>query len=451
MSPRISKITSPVQLACCSIAKQSTNLKSVLLGIPVMIFETISIVAGLLGVSAKDLLKKVENYRKGFGAKQLQQRKLAEATFVTPQTIRGTLNRFYSKVPNELTPYCLTVDGCEIFTTIFTRPGLVNLRLPPQNAAMEHITEFSSCLPTSPALEDYSCRMMAQHEAMGMRLWDSHKYRMTLLIDNPLQCGFADIPFFAFRYSSGLLEDELIDVIIATEGKPERIKDIGAMFPLRSMFLPDLAALLRFDTRICCGGVGVVFALQRENDYLIHLQVRSQEVSDGRGLTALVPKGFHDSAINSKNEVNIHWTIFRELFEEIYGGVEAEKRPVHLSHDYYFDEKPLKWFENNDCYTCDITSLGFNAIAGEYEFGILLAVHDTNYLSEFHRKRRGNWEPERFLEVSSTDTQRISELLRGDNWASDSLFHFAEGLRRLKELDPVRVALPEITFDFERQ
>jgi len=40
-------------------------------------------------------------------------------------------------------------------------------------------------------------------------------------------------------------------------------------------------------------------------------------------------------------EVNLSWTIYRELFEELFGGKEVEKDLRRLRHNWYFKEEPM--------------------------------------------------------------------------------------------------------------
>ncbi|MCI0565139.1 MAG: hypothetical protein MN733_42275, partial [Nitrososphaera sp.] len=210
--------------------------------------------------------------------------------------------------------------------------------------------------------------------------------------------------------------------------------------------LPDLDAFTNLQERICAGGIGVVVALKRhrEQDYFIPLQVRSSKVADGRSRFAVLPKAFHAHLADEWTEVNIGWTVFRELFEEVFRGKKVERADGHMVHDWYFPESPpLQWFKDNSTWRGEVVAYGLNGVGGNYDFGVLLIIEDAAYLEKFKGQMFPNWEKEKTFWISTRDKDKIAKLLRR-NWPSESLLHFVEALRRLKELHPKCVNLPHI-------
>src|SRR5207237_460529 len=119
---------------------------------------------------------------------------------------------------------------------------------------------------------------------------------------------FAEVDFFLYRFSTGLLEEEIRDALTRYDGNIHLVIEEKEKLELRQALIPTLEVLGDPQHRICCGGIGVVFALRTPGEYLIPLQVRSGEVSDGRGSLAVIPKAFHQPLIGDPQEVNIYWT-----------------------------------------------------------------------------------------------------------------------------------------------
>jgi len=168
-------------------------------------------------------------------------------------------------------------------------------------------------------------------------------------------------------------------------------------------------------------------------------------VADGQGVLAVIPKACHQHVVKPEDEVGIQATVYRELFEEIYGRDEPQVGCSGLTHDWYFEVPPLKYFrEHEGGYKNEIVGFGLNAVTGNYEFAMLLAVLDTWYWNTFSRQANPNWEQAGIEAVSSKDPSRIASLLLTGNWAPESVFHFVEGLMRLRAIEPSRVNLPDL-------
>lgn len=409
--------------------------------------DVIATIAGLLGLSAKDLTSKYTDVQAQVASKGSIRRAKQELDYATPDRARTLLDRYYGSEQGSLARYTCHVGDRDVSTTIYTRPEWLGVAKQPLHMQMDLIPgKQVGALKHNPnVIADYSLRVLARLELAGVRIWNSNIYRMMASPSDDWRTSFTTVPFFDYRFSYGLLADELADALIACRGRLGSIDNVRSSLPLRSHLLPTLTSLEMPDSRVCCGGPGVLLALKRKKDYLIPVQIRSQQVSDGRGLRAIIPKAFHEYAVDAASEVNIYWTTFRELYEEAFGGEDAERDVKALSHDWYFDRADgLRWFEQNDSFVCEVTCFGFNAVAGNFEFGLLLAIHDSAYEARFRRQMQGNWEEAGVEWVSSLDTARLLDVMTDVNWAHESLFKFLEGLQRLKQLDPECVELPDL-------
>jgi hypothetical protein len=373
--------------------------------------------------------------------------------YATPANLVTFCARYYGDQSNRyaLRRYSLHVNGRLLDTTIFTRSELIGLRQDPLRSTMIWETDDPPAAllvsTVSPIVKQYAEEVAARLKYLKVRLWSAPSYRLLNLssLDNRLL--FSEVPFFSYRFAYGIIEDELTDALIGMRGNVDTLLGMAKTLPLRTRLLPNLNALGDLRNRVCCGGLGVVFALKRSsyNDYYIPLQIRSKDVNDGRELLALIPKGFHQPSTSDLDEVNVYWTVFRELAEEIFRKKEKETLGKNMVREHVFSYPELRWFiDNRDAWHCEVVSVGLNSVNGNYDFGILLMVDDVRYYPTFLDQFFANWETERIKWVSTMDTRELHRLFTEQRWASESLFHFAEGRLRLKEIAPQCIALPSI-------
>ena len=147
-------------------------------------------------------------------------------------------------------------------------------------------------------------------------------------------------------------------------------------------------------------------------------------------------------------EVDIRWSVWREFCEEAYGAKELEGDALAPTHDYYLPDYPgVAWFHegHRGGYRCETTAFGFNAMAGNYEFAMLLMVPDESYWNTFRTLMTSkSWEfdDSKGKKAMSLDEDQLQEILALPDWTSEALFQFVEGLLRIKKLEPERVRLP---------
>jgi hypothetical protein len=413
------------------------------------------LIGALLGLNAKDLMSFIKNLWQKYSASRSRKRASLAATHFTPEGVVSVPGRFYgsSVRVRELSQYVLTVNGRKLPTTIYFGPRHLGIDTPPLNLDMRLLRADKTRPAEEPALkavQNYGRVITARLVEMGVKVWDEPQYRLMDFSDNPHVFCFSETRFRNYRFTSGLLADELEDALIECKGDPERILRRHRSLPIRRALLPDPDSLVSPAQRECCGGIGVVFAMRRKtieyDDYAFPVQLRSDQVSDQRGLYAVIPKGFHGPSVDPSIEVNVHWTVFRELYEELAGGEEVEHKGTRLKHDWYFDEcEALRWFKKHEGWRCEVVAFGLNALAGNYEFAILLVIEDPSYWEQFGSKLERNWEAENVRFFSSTKPNKLAGLLLDHKWAGESLFHIAEALWRLRAIDREHVALPEIS------
>ncbi len=420
----------------------------------------IATIAGLLGISIRDLVSALKTAHRKWrdeDEKAVTASRIANgARVVRDGLVTKALVRYYTPENLELgnlLPYALNVDGARIDTAVASRLDWIGLSVE-LDGGQERCQLISATPPEAQVPKESVAHLLASIEQMGLRIWNAPIYRLIDLdlSTSHLAASFALDEFLRYRFTIGLLLDELVQALVATDFSIEKtVSSKTELLPLRQQLLPDGSGLLNFRGRMCAGGLAVLFAMARpepHNDFVIPIQRRSRLVADAQGMLSVIPKAFHQPMVDSYAELNPSFTAYRELYEELFSGEEVEKGVRRLKVDWFFQEcEPLRWFrDHKGAYNFECTSFGINLVSGNYEFGGLLAVRDEDFWRRYGHLLVTNWEVSEAegLLVSSSDPQQLSELIRMPEWAGEGLFSFAEGLRRLKMLEPRRVNLPNM-------
>jgi hypothetical protein len=409
------------------------------------------ILAEYLGPKAVAFL---EARRKQRDVQAARSRQARESQLAPSTTLVALIADYYGQTDaSHLRRYDLVSDGQTLGTSMFLPAEAFRMCLPA--SSLTTYFEEDAQLPASPpdaVVSEFAAKVADHLEALGVRLWNDPLYCLRRIdLDGP-SFGFAEVPFMRWRFTSGLLPDEASDALLESDGDPNAVlRDQQIRLPIRNAIAPTRGSLWRVADRLCCGGFGLTVAIARNDpakDYVIPLQRRSSQVSDNRGLMSVLPKGFHQAAVAPDREVSPYWSAMREVFEEIFEGEEeVGRRDVRrLRHDWYFTaHDAMAWLQQNpDSYRLEVISFGINGIGGNYEYAMLLEIHDTEYWDRFGPQIRGGWESESTLALSTLDTSRIRRLLSVDRWAPEGVFQVGEALIRLRERSPERTALPTL-------
>src|ERR1700680_1092185 len=107
----------------------------------------------------------------------------------------------------------------------------------------------------------------------------------------------------------------------------------------------------------------------------------------------------------------------------------------------------LAWFrKNRRGFTLEVVSFGLNLMDGTFEFGVLLVVNDPSYWEEFADGIVPNneFKDSETAPFHTTDKVRLTSILGEPQCADTSRIALVEGLRRLHQLEPRSVVLPDI-------
>lgn len=419
----------------------------------------IGTVAGLLGITARDLLDLIAAaIRKG---KQDRERRAREdrkrklTTMVKAGILTKGLRRYYGAEnlrEGSLFPYSFSVEDNTIDCSIATRPEWVGLSIE-LDGENEQCSLVAAPSPRAEVSIDETVKLLARLEEEGVKLWDSDIYRLVELDLAPgkMTPRFAVDRFLHYRFTDGLLLDEFVNGLVREDLNIEQvIANSTRLLPQRCKTLPTGRSLVDLPARVCIGGPLVVLAMARPrpySDYLIPVQRRSRAVVDGQDMLSVIPQAYHQPMINEKEEINLSSSVYREVFEELFEGEEVERSTRRLKYDWYMHEcEPMNWLlRHRNAYTLQLICAGLNLHVGSYELGVLFVIHDPTFWTKYGSKTKANYEAQPGLEgVSSLQTSRLCELFKSPEWASEGLFAFAECVKHLQEVDPKKVRAPNV-------
>ena len=322
------------------------------------------------------------------------------------------------------------------------------------NNNLEVKSAYSDETIVTPQLSpDEIIREIVNWTASKLQIWDDPLYTINKLEDT-LKITFRLTRFLNYRVSYGSVADELA-VAIATHGIAELSRSFGSLLPKRNRFLGSLDAFLNFSTRLCVGGVTVLFAARTEdNDIDIILQRRSLHVSDEPGSFTVIPRAFHQPVINPLKEVDVPTTIYRECYEELFGGEAEPDQRRHISSHYFLTQCPgvaeLYVGQNGKNHYLQPLGIVWDLVKGTYAIAYCLYVHDPEWWQKYQHGIRVNWEVDTKVEpvVRLSQTNLIHNLIQRREWAPEAYFTFIEGLRWLaqneKKLANIKSILPQL-------
>ncbi len=346
--------------------------------------------------------------------------------------------------------YSFKVDDEIIKTRIFTRSEWLNkpykLGLSNRNFFLEKRDLPEVSLPFTKIKSITNVLLES-----AVKIWPEDSYRL-LSVDyrgSNVRSVFSNVDFLEYKFTIGLLQNELTEALILSNYNLEFIlRDKEKYLPLRELMLPNVSSLDSFESRICIGGVAVLFAVatKERDDFTIWIQQRSDDVCDGSGMISVIPLGLHQCPISRTEEVCISRTVFREALEEIRGNPEADISKNKL--DPKWPEKvddALKWLhEHPKSWFMECVTFMIDSIAGAYNYGVLWVVHDPEFWEKHSGTFKTNWEVHSVKEIHSTDKVKITEILKEPGWNQDGLITFIECLRRLKYHFKEQVDMPNI-------
>lgn len=410
----------------------------------------ISSVAGILGLTVKDLIEKVRNRKRGLNPKEVISWYENRKYLASQNAINEVLVRYYGEYGN-LKPHKFSIDGKIYTNSLYIDPRFssVNQTMLTIPMSLEESVSTSQDIET---LQNYATDIIAKFDMLVdlKKMKEFHNepiYILSNLKEKPdFSLKFARVDYLQYRFTTGLLEDELIDALVKSDGDVDKLLgNSDKLMPIRKKIIPNTESLRNLRNRYSQTGIVSAFALRTREDFKIMYQIRSGKVGDKHGAISLIPRAFHSYVVNEEKEVNMHWTVLRELYEELFDGDDAAKDVKFLNHDWYFEKlDQMRWFKEHDSFYLEGLTFGADTFQGGYSMGTLLCIFDSWYYEKYKDYLMKSWESEKVFILSTKDTEGIKKIFDNSNTLGDTKAYFVDALLRLKEIDPSKVALPEI-------
>ncbi|MGW3145843.1 hypothetical protein ACWDG1_14405 [Streptomyces sp. NPDC001177] len=382
-------------------------------------------------------------------------RQLAEVT--REQAAEATQN-YYRAGFGRWRPYEVRVSGHVLKTTILTQDAWLDLAQPVGGGQdrFEYRPSSRREMKLSRSVAEEAARSLAEAVHKGSQIVNSEIYSLTSLAVQPgiVSGSLEVIDFVQFALTLNLLESELMRSVAAgATGRPSAM-------PIRDELLPDVAAVLDFDQRVCAGGALALTAIARprgrsnDPDYLLLVQERSGSVLNANRRLAVIPKAFHGPMADYGEDARFSATLEREMEEELFGrtdvdstvGAQLHADPMHPS----LLSPPMRWLvdrQGGDAWRMESTAVGVNLVSGNYEFASLIVIDDEEWWVKYGGQVRANWESSGLHRYSSRDTARLESLAVDPRWSNEGLFAFTQGCRRLAAIGGERVRMPSIKLE----
>lgn len=305
--------------------------------------------------------------------------------------------------------------------------------------------------PSAPPLfaglswEELYLRLKAYKE-LGIKVWDAPIYTL-----NAIETEHGDIKaslglssYFKYRFHLGRMQDEIVEAFYHNSVNVDKVLASDALL-IRSSNYRKLDDFCEFNQRLTPVGISVLVAMKRDkpwDDYALLLQKRSNLVSEVPNTFAVVPTANHQPMTDPAFEANLTSTIWREIYEELFGGEEAIGATQHLVPEWYKRESEIMAEITtpgvSDVY---LTSCGFCLLRGCFDFCVLVVIRSSGIWQKFWHKLRGNWELNNSITpiLSSKDKDKINALISMKEWSASSRVSFEQGILRLHKIDPNRV------------
>jgi len=264
--------------------------------------------------------------------------------------------------------------------------------------------------------------------------------------------AFSLAQYADYKIELGRLEEETARALEHSGSSPElAFKERYSQMPIREKLLPNSSVFANYGERLCAGGTNVLFAVRKpgDDDFTFWIKRRSKTVSTAQSSFSLIPSGMHQptTRAHAQEQTSVAATVYREIFEELFDGKEVEGDDSHLNPLWFMSKPQLAWFrDNRDKFRLEVVSFGLNLMDGTYEFGVLLVVTDEIYWKLFGDLSKTNpeFDDSETAPVQTNDRARLAAIMTDSRCAATSLIALVEGLRRLHQLEPTKVTLPDI-------
>lgn len=224
--------------------------------------------------------------------------------------------------------------------------------------------------------------------------------------------------YFQYLSACGPIEDETYAAI----AKPSRAT------PLRDAVLPDADRAAACARGAHAFGMQVATVFDTGTRHVVLIQRRSFALSIYGGALAVVPVfGCQSLDLSERTPVSLFHNYLREVYEELYGGVEVQRRGTRVDPTWFYREAPIARLlaaRDRGDVEFDLLGFGFDALNGEMDLCALAYISDRRYAEEELAVMTTNWEIQD-ITVHDLWGDELTELMVSNEFSPGSVFTLA--------------------------
>jgi hypothetical protein len=375
-------------------------------------------VAFTLGVSVRSVRQRIRNAKDSAGSRRIKEQR-------HPRFTHGWLLEYYLR-RDRLDDLYLLVDGNRRRIVPFlTKPSwtdhdfdetvLVQQELPHRRSDTEVDEEILRRRRAYLAVDDENGEPWNDLLAVVVEVQETE--------EGP-RIRLALAEYFQFLTACGALEDETY-AAVRNRKSPTPVRDavLGSV---------DDAAQAR---RGAHGfGMQCAFVFPEEGRLRVLIQRRSHSVSIYGGALAVVPVfGCQSMDLSDRTPVSIFHNFLREVYEELYGGEEVEKRGNRVDPTWYYQEPPIAGLiAAREAGLMEFRTLGFgfDGLNGEVDICGLAYVKDPEFARRELPVLKANWE---IQDINCWDLfgDDLTDAMFAGDFSPGSVYTIAEARRYL--------------------
>lgn len=232
-----------------------------------------------------------------------------------------------------------------------------------------------------------------------------------------INLGLAE--YFQFLSACGALEDETYAAV----------RNPRNATPIRDAVLGSVDDAAEARRGAHGFGMQCAFVFHDEGRLRVLIQRRSQSVSIYGGALAVVPVfGCQTMDLSDRTRVSVFHNFLREVFEEMYGGEEVEKRGNRVDPTWFYQEPPIaRLIAARESGVLDfrILGFGFDALNGEVDICGLAYIDDPEFARRELPSLKANWE---IQDINCWDLfgDDLTEALFAGEFSPGSVYTLAE-------------------------
>lgn len=237
--------------------------------------------------------------------------------------------------------------------------------------------------------------------------------------------------YFQYLSACGPLEDETYHAV----------RNRRAKTPIRDRVLSSATEAAQSKLGAHAFGMQVAVVFDDGRNFRILIQRRSYSVSIYGGALAVVPVfGCQTTDMTADSSVSLFHNFLREVYEELYGGVEVEQKTARVDPAWFYREAPIaRLIKARSLGQLDFRLLGFgfDALNGEMDVLALALFRESRFSRIELSEMAMNWEIND-IQIWDLFDQKLTDALTAGEFSPGSVYTILRSRQHLSEEQAAR-------------